>query len=45
MKEETKEVTDNEYKEEQMRRNSWRGEHIRHKEREGNYDYDDNLIW
>ena len=25
MKEETKEVTDNEYKEEQMRRNRWKG--------------------
>ena len=25
MKEETKEVTDNEYKEEQMRRSSWKG--------------------
>ena len=26
MKEETKEVTDNEYKEEQMRRSRWKGE-------------------
>ena len=43
MKEETKKVTDNEYKEEQMRRNRWRGG-MRNKEREGNYEYGDKLI-
>ena len=44
MKEEPKEVTDNEYKKEQMRRSSWRGEKRRNKEREGDYDDDDKLI-
>ena len=42
MKEETKEVTDNEYKEEQMRRNRRKaGGGMRNKEREGNYEYGD----
>jgi hypothetical protein len=44
MKEETKEVTYNEYKEEQMRRNRWKGGERRNKEREDNYEYDDTLI-